>query len=62
MVNQEEKEYWEFIDKFRHSVFELNNNYAKLSENNKTKVKQYLVSSAETQVQLEILQSIIKRL
>ena len=62
MVNQEEKEYRKFVDKFQRSVFELNNDFAKLSENNKRKVKQYLVSSAETQVQLEILQSIIKRL
>ena len=62
MINQEEKEYREFIDKFWHSVFRLRNDFKKLSKNNEIKVKQYFVNSAETQVQLEILQSITKRL
>ena len=37
MVNQEEKEYREFIDKFRHSVFELKRdfeNYKRRTQNN----------------------------
>ena len=62
MVNQEEKEYREFIDKFLHSVFELKNDFENLSENNKARVREYFVSSAETQAQFEILKLIAKRL
>ena len=62
MISQEEKEYREFINKFRHSVFELNNDFAKLSENNKVRVREYIVNSAETQAQFEILKLIANRL
>ena len=62
MYNKEEKEYQDFIDKFLHSVFELKNDFEKLSENNKIRVREYLVNSAETHAQFEILKLIAKRL
>ena len=62
MVNQEEKEYREFIDKFLRSVFELKSDFEKLSDNSKVRVREYIVNSAETQAQLEILKLIANRL
>ncbi len=62
MISQEEKEYLDFIDKFLRSVFELKNDFENLSENNKVRVREYFVSSAETQAQFEILKLIAKRL
>lgn len=62
MINQEEKEYREFIEKFVCSVLELKNNFEKLSENNKVRVREYIVNSAETQAQFEILKLIADRL
>ena len=62
MINQEEKEYQEFIEKFLRSVFELKSDFEKLSENNKERAREYIVNSAETQAQFEILKLIANRL
>ena len=62
MLNQEEKEYREFIEKFLRSVFELKSDFEKLSKNNKVRVREYIVNSAETQTQFEILKLIANRL
>ena len=62
MISQEEKEYQEFIEKFLRSVFELKSDFEKLSENNKGRVREYIVNSAETQAQFEILKLIANRL
>ena len=62
MLNQEEKEYQEFIEKFLRSVFELKSDFEKLSENSKVRVREYIVTSAETQAQFEILKLIANRL
>lgn len=62
MLNQEEKEYQEFIEKFLRSIFELKSDFEKLSENSKARVKEYIVNSAETQAQFEILKLIANRL
>ena len=62
MINQEEKEYQEFIEKLLRSVFELKRDFEKLSENNKVRAREYIVNSAETQAQFEILKLIAKRL
>ena len=62
MISQEEKEYQEFIEKFLRSVFELKNDFENLSENNKARIREYFVSSAETQAQFEILKLIANRL
>lgn len=62
MISQEEKEYQEFIEKFLRSVFELKSDFENLSENNKARVREYFVSSAETQAQFEILKLIANRL
>ena len=61
MYNQEEKEYQDFMDKFLRSVFELKIAFENLSEKNKVRIKEYIVNSAETQVQLKILHSLAKR-
>ena len=62
MISQEEKEHQEFIEKFLRSVFELKNDFEKLSENSKVRVREYIVNSAETQAQFEILKFIANRL
>ena len=62
MISQEEKEYQEFIEKFLRSVFELKSDFEKLSENSKVRVREYIVNSAETQAQFEILKLIANRL
>ena len=62
MISQEEKEYQEFIEKFLRSVFELKSDFEKLSENSKVRVREYIVNSAETQAQFEILKFIANRL
>ena len=62
MLNQEEKEYQEFIEKFLRSIFELKSDFEKLSENSKVRVREYIVNSAETQAQFEILKLIANRL
>ena len=62
MISQEEKEYQEFIEKFLRSVFELKSDFEKLSENNKVRVREYIVNSAETRTQFEILKLIANRL
>jgi translation initiation factor 2 beta subunit (eIF-2beta)/eIF-5 len=62
MLNQEEKEYREFIEKFLRSVFELKSDLEKLSKNNKVRVREYIVNSAETRTQFEILKLIANRL
>ena len=62
MINQEEKEYQKFIEKFLHSVFELKRDFEKLSENNKVRARECIVNSAGTQAQFEILKLIAKLL
>ena len=62
MINQEEKEYQKFIEKFLRSVFELKSDFEKLSEKNKVRVREYIVNSAKTQAQFEILKLIANRL
>ena len=62
MLNQEEKEYQEFIEKFLRSVFELKSDFEKLSENNKVRVREYIVNSAKTRAQFETLKLIANRL
>ncbi len=62
MLNQEEKEFRDFIDKFNRSIFELRNDFTNLSDNNKVRVKEHIIKSAGTQTQLEILLSISKHL
>ena len=62
MLTQEEKEYKEFIKKFLHTVSDLKKDFEQLSENNKERVRENILSSAQTQIQFEILHSIVKRL
>ena len=54
-MNQEEKEYSDFINKLARSAFELKSDFGKLSNNNKTRVIEYVVRLVKTQSQLEIL-------
>ena len=54
-MNQEEKEYSDFVNKLARSAFELKSDFEKLSKNNKTRVIEYVVMSAKTESQLKIL-------
>ena len=58
MVNQEEKEYQDFIKKLTHTIKDLKNDLEKLSENNKARVKELVVSSVKSEIQLEALRLI----
>ena len=62
MLSQEEKKYQDFIRKFQHSVLDVQNDFYKLSDDNKERAKQYILSLAKTQVEVEIMLSIMKRL
>ena len=58
MLNQEEKEYQDFIKKLTHTIKDLKNDLEKLSENNKARVKELVVSSVKSEIQLEVLRLI----
>ena len=61
MLNQEEKEYWDFINKFNHSLAELNNDFSKLSQNNKIRVENELLEFVKIKSTLKTIEMLKHR-
>ena len=54
MLNQEEKKYQDFINKFKRSVAELERDFGELSENNKPRAAAELVEFVGMQTVLKM--------
>ena len=54
MLNQEEKRYQDFINKFKRSVAELEKDFAELSENNKPRAATELIDFVGKQTVLKM--------
>lgn len=61
MLNQEEKEYWDFINKFNHSLAKLNNDFSKLSQNNKIRVENELLEFVKIKSTLKTIEMLKHR-
>ena len=58
MLNQEDREYYDFLDKFFRSAFELDRDFAKLSVNNKERVGTKLIEFLDAQKKAEMIRFI----
>ena len=56
MLTQEQKEYLDFSDKFKKSLFELNRDFSKLSEYNKARIGTELLDFVRIQFALKALE------